>query len=272
MSHPASNVRGTVRTEAAVVVDAAGVVSSVIADRQVAEGYIGKVCFKTGPPARVGVELEWTVHHLADPLRPFDISVLAATHGPHAPPTLVLGSAHQPLTCGGQVEIFTPALASPARHVLDTPLLCLRRPGERWDALPEVTFADWIDAALPAPPTFNDLRYHLSTLFPAARPRGYYDVRYLDAQPGADWARPVAMLAALFASEETFDAAAEIAAPAADRWLEPARPGLSDVVIASVIPCLTDLACQALSTLICLPPLRVILAKRLSKHSKGGNR
>ncbi|HCT76641.1 MAG TPA: ergothioneine biosynthesis glutamate--cysteine ligase EgtA [Micromonosporaceae bacterium] len=301
-----------------VVVEAEGDAGSVVANREVAQGYIAKVCFKTGPPTRVGVELEWTVHHLADPLRPLEIGALAASLGPHAPPTLVPDSPHQPLPCGvvitvepgGQVEISTPPFASLAqlidntaadtarleqllesarlelgshgcdphrptsrliggeryqamerafdrigpddrammcgtaglqisldigaadravarwdalhvlgpvlialfansprhagrdtgwashrmrtwygvdplrtlppescadpiaawaRRVLDTPLLCLRRPGGCWDAPPAVTFADWIGGALPVPPTFDDLRYHLTTLFPPVR-------------------------------------------------------------------------------------------------------
>ena len=55
---------------------------------------------------------------------------------------------------------------------------------------PGVTFADWIDGALPRPPTADDLDYHLSTLFPPVRPRGYLEVRYLDTQPGRDWLAP----------------------------------------------------------------------------------
>ena len=55
-----------------------------------------------------------------------------------------------------------------------------------------LTFAAWIDGARPATagPTTDDLDYHLSTLFPPVRPRGYLEVRYLDAQPGRRLGRP----------------------------------------------------------------------------------
>jgi len=41
-------------------------------------------------------------------------------------------------------------------------------------------------------PTADDFRYHLSTLFPPVRPRGWLELRVLDALPG--WARDVATL------------------------------------------------------------------------------
>ena len=59
--------------------------------------------------------------------------------------------------------------------------------GPDWTPPAGVTFADWLDGALPRPPTTDDLDYHVSTLFPPVRPRGYLEVRYLDAQPGRDW-------------------------------------------------------------------------------------
>ncbi len=109
-----------------------------------------------------------------------------------------------------------------------------------------LTFGEWVDGALPTPPTFDDLDYHLTTMFPPVRPRGYLEVRYLDAQPGGDWVLPLAMLTSLFAREETVDAAAAIAEPAAERWVQAARDGLADPVIAAVVPRLVELACAAL--------------------------
>ncbi|XVS61376.1 glutamate-cysteine ligase family protein [Actinosynnema sp. CA-299493] len=85
-------------------------------DRAEAEAYVASVCFKHGPPRLLGVELEWTVHHVEDPSRPLDAKILAAALGGHAPPTLVPDSPQRPLPSGtpltvepgGQVEISTP--------------------------------------------------------------------------------------------------------------------------------------------------------------------
>ena len=43
----------------------------------------------------------------------------------------------------------------------------------------------------------DDLAVHLTTLFPPVRPRGWFEVRYLDAQPWRWWPVPMAVLTAL---------------------------------------------------------------------------
>jgi glutamate--cysteine ligase len=378
------------------ILTAEGIGAAVIADRAAAERYVAKVCFKTGPPRRVGAEFEWTVHHRQDPARPLDPAALVTALADHAPPTLRPGSPHVPLPHGGvvtiepggQVEISTPphdslagllsaasadaewleallapaglclgdeacdphrvarrildtpryaamehafdrrgqhgrammcatasvqvcldagtperrrarweaahaigpvllaafansprragrrpgwasermrtwfgldaSLANPpppeadpatgwARRALDSPLLCVRREADGWVAPAEATFADWVAGALPTRPTYDDLDYHLSTLFPLVRPRGYLELRYLDAQPRGESLTPVALVAALFAREHTVDAAADLVAGAAGRWLPAARDGLADPVLRETAPALLDLACDALA-------------------------
>jgi len=120
-----------------------------------------------------------------------------------------------------------------ARRVLDTELLCVRRPDGRWDAPPGLTFAAWIrgDTALPTPPTTADLDYHISTLFPPVRPHGHLEVRYLDAQAGRRWALPAAVVAAVLADPVTTDRARQACEPTAGRWVSAARHGLDDRVL-----------------------------------------
>ncbi len=80
-----------------------------------AEEYVAGICFKTGPPELLGVELEWTVHHASDLTRPVDNSLLARALHPHAPPTVDPDTDQAPLPNGsvlsvepgGQVEIST---------------------------------------------------------------------------------------------------------------------------------------------------------------------
>jgi len=368
-----------------ITVDGVTVVDSVAA----ALGYIAKVCFKTGPPKRLGVELEWTVHHVDDPARPLDLSLLVAALSQHAPRTLVPASPMTPLPGGslvtvepgGQVELSAPPVSSPdhlhsvveadtstlsellaarglglghdgidphrppasalrtpryaamadafspyrphgqvmmtstaglqvcldagtlervaerwravhalgppllaafansrrhagadtgwssarmrawlgldprrtaavwrpdavdqntaagaaaawARYALAAPLLCVRRADGNWAAPPETTFADWIDGALPAQPTHDDLAYHLSTLFPPVRPRGYLEVRYFDAQPPGEWLAPVAVLETLLADPSIIAEAERRAAPASGRWEAAARCGVADPGVA----------------------------------------
>jgi glutamate--cysteine ligase len=136
-----------------------------------------------------------------------------------------------------------------AARALDTPLLCVRRAGECWDAPPDVTFGDWVDGALPTPPTLDDLEYHLTTLFPPVRPRGYLEVRYLDAQPGGAWATPIALLTALMADEATVDAVVEATRPVADLWFEAARLGLAQPALAAAAQQVLDLGGNVLDGL-----------------------
>ena len=360
-----------------------------------AEGYVAGVCFKTGPPRRTGVELEWTVHHVGDATRPVRPAELRAALGRYAPPTLDDTSPHLPLPSGGritvepggQLEISTapsPSLRAlradtdadiahltellaaaglvlgdtgidpyrPPKRVLDTPryaamaraydrrgphgqimmsstaglqvcldagepdqvadrwvalhaagpallaafanarhlagrdtgrasmrmaawlridpsrtrpvwtvgtaaddparcwaryavraqMLCLPRADGAWDTPPGLTFADWIDGALPRRPTYADLDYHLGTLFPPVRPRGYLEVRYLDAQPPGEWIAPVAVLTVLLADPDTTAEAIAVSRPAADRWEQAAAAGLADRPVAEAAGALLALA------------------------------
>ncbi|MFF5174510.1 ergothioneine biosynthesis glutamate--cysteine ligase EgtA [Micromonospora sp. NPDC000089] len=140
-------------------------------------------------------------------------------------------------------------VAAWTRYVLDAPLLCLRHDGPDWTPPPGVTFADWLAGALPRPPTTDDLEYHASTLFPPVRPRGYLEVRYLDAQPGREWAVPLAVLTALLADPGTVAQARAIGEPVADRWHAAARHGLADPPLARAAVALLDLALAALPRL-----------------------
>ncbi|TCB94358.1 ergothioneine biosynthesis glutamate--cysteine ligase EgtA [Micromonospora zingiberis] len=134
-------------------------------------------------------------------------------------------------------------------YVLAAPLLCVRDGDDDWTAPPDVTFADWLDGALPRPPTTDDLEYHVSTLFPPVRPRGYLELRYLDAQPGREWRLPLAVLAALLAGADTVDSALTVATPVAGNWHVAARHGLRDPALASAAAALFDLALAELPRL-----------------------
>ncbi|MCF7549056.1 ergothioneine biosynthesis glutamate--cysteine ligase EgtA [Pseudonocardia sp. WMMC193] len=146
-----------------------------------------------------------------------------------------------------------------AERVVATPLLCVRGEGE-WITPVGVTFADWIAGALPGTPTTADLEYHVSTLFPPVRPRGFLEVRYVDGQQGADWALPVAVLAALTARPATVDRVRELCEPVRDRWVQACRVGLEDPALAAAAREVFALAGAALPALDPPPALAARLA------------
>jgi len=77
-------------------------------------------------------------------------------------------------------------------------------------------------------PTADDVGYHLTTLFPPVRPRGWLELRMIDALPDPWWRVPVAVAAALVDDAEAVAACL----PVADRWCEAAADGMADAAIA----------------------------------------
>jgi glutamate--cysteine ligase len=152
-----------------------------------------------------------------------------------------------------------------ARWVLDTPVLCQRRPRGRWDVPRGVTFADWLSGALPGRPSTADLDYHLSTLFPPVRPQGYFEVRYLDTQPVGQWLLPVALLAALLADPAVTAAARDACAPTVGRWLPAAQQGLRDDTLAAAAIAVFELACRALPALDAPAGVQLLL-EEITEH------
>jgi len=135
-----------------------------------------------------------------------------------------------------------------ARTAMEAPVICVRSDGLSWAAPPGLTFARWIaePARVGRRPTLDDLDYHLSTLFPPVRPKGYLEIRYLDAQDAQGWVTPVALLSALMARPSTIDRALDISEASAGRWFEAARDGLSDPVLRATAHRLSQLGADAL--------------------------
>jgi glutamate--cysteine ligase len=127
-----------------------------------------------------------------------------------------------------------------ARHVLDAPVMCVRRDEGPWDVPEGLTFREWTRSGAPRPPTREDLDYHITTLFPPVRPRGHLELRMIDAQPGDDgWIVPLAVATALFDDPEAAETAYRAVKPLAERglsvpaphnalWIDAARTGLAD--------------------------------------------
>lgn len=147
------------------------------------------------------------------------------------------------------VEAGADPVAAYARWALGVPLLCVRgEPGTDWSAPAGATFGDWIegklDTVIERGPTQEDLDYHLSTLFPPVRAAGYFEVRYIDAQPGDGWKVPIALLEALLSGPGAVAAATEIAAGTAQRWWAAAELGLADPDLRTAAVGLFDLAAE----------------------------
>jgi glutamate--cysteine ligase len=76
-------------------------------------------------------------------------------------------------------------------------------------------------------PTLDDFVYHLTTLFPPVRPRGWLELRMIDALPDPWWRVAVAVTAALVEDEEAAGAATRATREVGRLWRSAARGGLA---------------------------------------------
>ncbi len=130
-------------------------------------------------------------------------------------------------------------------YALDAQVMCVPDGASGdWTAPPGLTLRDWVrggavDGGRLRQPTTDDLSYHLSTLFPPVRPRGHFELRMIDAQPGDGWIVPTAVASALLGDGPAGDAAMAAVAPVwagqadGEPWLTAARHGPADSRIAA---------------------------------------
>jgi glutamate--cysteine ligase len=107
---------------------------------------------------------------------------------------------------------------------------------------PGFTFARWMDEGHAAGwPTADDYRYHLSTLFPPIRPRGWLELRVLDALP--DWIRDVAVLVVATACSSAASRELRRRLPdTSELWVDAARAGLSNQLLSRAAQVLLEVA------------------------------
>lgn len=122
-------------------------------------------------------------------------------------------------------------------YALEAPVMFVRD-GEHRCVVPAraLPFARWIhDGHELGWPTLDDFAYHLTTLFPPVRPRGWLELRTIDALPEEWWRVAVAVTVALLDDPEAADAAAREAPALRHRTADAARVGCADPVIGAVV-------------------------------------
>ena len=107
---------------------------------------------------------------------------------------------------------------------------------ERWIA--EGHEAGYPDAA--------DVHYHLSTLFPPVRPRGWLELRMIDSLPDPWWRVPVLVAAAVVTDPEAAERATRACAGTEGLWPEAARHGLAHPRLAAAASGCLEAAIDAL--------------------------
>ena len=124
-----------------------------------------------------------------------------------------------------------------ASYALNAPVM-LVRDADRFAALTErVPFTGWLrgEAPIQRRPTRADLDYHLTTLFPPIRPRGYLEIRCLDALPDRWWPALAAFTVTLIDDDVAADRAAELCEPVRDAWVDAAQQGIADPAMRAAV-------------------------------------
>ena len=122
-----------------------------------------------------------------------------------------------------------------ARYALNAEVMLVRRSPTDHVALPRgFTFANWIERGHALGwPTADDLEYHLGTLFPPVRPRGWLELRMVDAVPTPWWRVAGAVTAVLVNDVDAAARARAATAATSGLWIGAARHGLDHPVLAA---------------------------------------
>lgn len=146
---------------------------------------------------------------------------------------LAVWHAIDPARTNAAYRADTDARASWAQYTLDAPVMMIRRDDATSTAVEgRMPFSEWMARGHELGwPTVDDFDYHLTTLFPPVRPRGWLELRMIDALPDHCWPVAVAVATTLLDDAEAGDIAADAVAHARGCWIAAAHDGLSDDVL-----------------------------------------
>jgi glutamate--cysteine ligase len=122
-----------------------------------------------------------------------------------------------------------------ADYVLDAQVMMVRDGGDARCCDSRLTFREWISSGHKdfGHPTRDDLAYHATTLFPPIRPKGWLELRMIDALPDPWWRAAVTVSTAVVTDPAVADDVAAALAPTHDMWAEAARDAVADPMLAT---------------------------------------
>jgi len=164
-----------------------------------------------------------------------------------------------PISSGDPAEAW-------ADYALHAPVMLVAQ-GERLVPVTQrVPFGAWLGnpALIGRPASRQDLDYHLTTLFPPVRPRGYLEIRCVDALPDRWWPAMAAMAVTLIDDAVAAGAAAELCEPIAGEWEAASRRGLDHPALRAAVT-----GCAELAARRCPEPLRPDMEGLVELLSRG---
>ncbi|WP_433511789.1 glutamate-cysteine ligase family protein [Nonomuraea sp. CA-143628] len=120
-------------------------------------------------------------------------------------------------------------------YALDARVVGISQPKESvlLDPPRNLTMRNWLRGMGPRPAFSDDLHHHLKSVIPPVRPRGYLELRMIDAQGGDNWVVPIVTVSALLddrrASDKALRTVESLLLPAlTNDWITAARHAMTD--------------------------------------------
>jgi glutamate--cysteine ligase len=184
-------------------------------------------------------------------------------------PTLIASFANSPLADGGasgwqssrlqQWWLLDPSRSAPVpidddpvvswpAYALDARVMLIRTSEHDHRAVTEpMTFREWISLGHELGyPTHDDLVYHLTTLFPPVRPKGWLELRMFDALPTPFWHVATALVSVLLDDEQAADEAGRAVAGTEALWVDAAQLAVGHPALAASARRCFDIGIEAL--------------------------
>jgi glutamate--cysteine ligase len=132
-------------------------------------------------------------------------------------------------------------------YALDARVMLVRSgPDEHHPITEPLTFGAWLARGHELGwPTIDDFAYHLTTLFPPVRPRGWYELRVIDALPTPFWNVAVAVTHRLLDDPACAEPARRAVAGTEHLWVDAAQLGLAHPALNRAARDLFELALQS---------------------------
>lgn len=188
----------------------------------------------------------------------------------HIGPILVAAFANSPISAGKRTAWMStrtaiwssldPSRTGPAlgidgfardwaRYALNAQVMLIRTPKRFVPILRPFSFKKWIGNGHElGHPTEDDFAYHLTTLFPPVRPKGWLEIRVIDSLPAPWWRVAVAFTCLLLQDPIVADKTASAIEETKDLWTEAASTGLHHPALARAADTCFFAAMEAMPT------------------------
>ncbi|HEX2149670.1 MAG TPA: glutamate-cysteine ligase family protein, partial [Actinomycetota bacterium] len=147
----------------------------------------------------------------------------------------------------------TPPVGDPvdvwSRYALQARTMFISNNGVAEPVMERMTFGDWLERGHSLGfPDLSDLRAHLTTLFPPIRPKGWLELRMVDALPDPWWRVPIA-IASMVYDRKAVGIIDQLVEPTADLWEVAARQGMENELLAQTAQAVFNAALDAMDRL-----------------------